>query len=92
MDAPSWGLRRRHRKYRHNILETPKEALSRFGEGADLACIDHILRDYSPCYPNLDDEKLYQLLVKKQKVKVTSFTENLVAIKKFGGECRNERV
>jgi len=86
MDAPSWGLRRKHRKYRHNILETPKEALSRFGEGADLACIDHILRDCSPHYPNLSDDDLYRLLVEKENIRVTSFRQSLVAIKENGGE------
>ena len=86
MDAPSWGLRRKHRKYRHNILESPKEALSRFGEGADLACIDHILRDFSPHYPDLSDDELYRLLVEKAKVRVTSFRQSLVAIKESGGE------
>ena len=86
MDAPSWGLRRKHRKYRHNILETPKEALSRFGEGADLACIDHILRDCSPHYPELNDEQLYKFLSEKEKARVTRFEENLIAIKENGGE------
>ena len=34
-----------HRRYRHDIKETPKKAKELFGEGADLVCIDHIILD-----------------------------------------------
>jgi hypothetical protein len=81
MDDPSWGLRRKHRKYRHNILETPKEALNRFGLGADLACIDHILLDYSKIFPDLTMEEIYRILINKEKLKILRLEENIKLIK-----------
>lgn len=47
IDFWAYYLRRGHRLYRHNIITTPQEALEKFGEGADLATIIHILRDGS---------------------------------------------
>jgi len=46
MDYYSCRLKTKHRVYCHNILDTSKEALSRFGEGADKACRIHIVRDF----------------------------------------------
>jgi len=45
MDEPVKIYGPSHRRYRHNIKRTPKEAKELFGEDADLACIDHIVLD-----------------------------------------------
>jgi len=81
MDEPSWALRRKHRRYRHNILDSPEEAVSRFGTGADKACIDHILLDNSKDYPNLSLEELYTLLIEKEKTRQVSKKENIKLIR-----------
>jgi len=71
MDAPSWGLRRKHRRYRHNILETPKQVRALFGSNADKACINHIILDFLDD-PNLNAiawlrDAVYRYLVEREK-------------------------
>ena len=55
MDVKSGSLGRIHRMERHNILETPKQALELFGEDADKACINHIILDALD-YPELNSD------------------------------------
>jgi TM2 domain-containing membrane protein YozV len=45
MDEPSEIMGSKHRMYRHDPYNTPKEARLLFGEYADEACLDHILLD-----------------------------------------------
>jgi hypothetical protein len=46
MDEPSAIMGNVHRKFRHDVNVTPKEAIQLFGPQADNACIDHIILDY----------------------------------------------
>jgi len=83
MDVKSGSLGRIHRMERHNILETPKQALELFGEGADEACVNHILLDALD-YPELNsDPKLrgcaYTILMAKCLIK----RENHEEVSKF---------
>jgi len=45
MDEPWEVLGKKHRMYRHDPRTTPKQARELFGEYADEACLDHIIRD-----------------------------------------------
>jgi len=73
MDVKSGSLGRIHRMERHNLLETPKQALELFGEGADKACVNHILLDALD-YPELNSnpklrECAYTILMAKCLIK-----------------------
>jgi len=73
MDVKSGSLGRIHRMERHNILETPKQALELFGEGADKACVNHIILDVLD-YPELNSnpklrECAYTILMAKCLIK-----------------------
>jgi len=45
MDEPCKVLAGSHRIYRHDPVNSPKEAKKLFGELADHACLDHIILD-----------------------------------------------
>lgn len=87
MDAPSWGLRRKHRRYRHNILATPKQVREMFGPDSDKACVLHILLDF------VDDPKLlendwlrkasYNYLVKHTTLRMNNHHETAEFLREF---------
>jgi len=83
MDVKSGSLGRIHRMERHNILETPKQALEPFGEDADKACVNHIILDALD-YPELNSnpklrECAYTILMAKSLIK----RENHGEVSKF---------
>jgi hypothetical protein len=79
MDVKSGSLGRIHRMERHDILETPKQALELLGEGADRACVNHIVLDALD-YPELNsDSKLrecaYSILMSKSLIRRKNHSE-----------------
>jgi len=79
MDKKSGYLGRIHRIERHDILETPKQVLELFGEGADKACINHIILDMLD-YPELNlDPKLreyaYSILMAQAEIRQRNSSE-----------------
>ena len=83
MDVKSGSLGRIHRMERHNLLETPKQVLELFGEGADGACVNHIILDTLD-FPELNcDPKLRECAYAIVKAKCLVKSENHKGVSRF---------
>lgn len=78
MDAPSQVMGGSHRAQRHDPYRTPNEARSIFGEGADHACLDHILLDARESLESKTEEEQIDSNINYEDLDPTSQSNRLI--------------